>query len=269
MKRSWKLICTALVGILTFSAWASLQAAPLVNVTLEGRKAGTTQWLSAINDVAVGDVIQYRILADMAPVGTSNTQTTGAKTINSLTPDLDGMNTLYLAIRQAGSDGIQVNHQVGTTTAQRAILQNDWSLGVGRSGGVAEARAGTPYFDLAGIRPVNDAGEFTAIDPQVVIGPPANGAALSQFTVMAIGGDGKATIRPMWGGSTTGGGRINATDASSPAFFVTDDTQANSQDPIVGFTPLLLNAVVPEPSTIVLAGLGLVGLVAFARRRAA
>src|SRR4029078_4712724 len=107
-----RLLCPALIGTLVLTAWASVQAAPLVNISVEGRKAGTTAWLKTIDQVAVGDVIQYRVLVDMAPVGTTNTQPGAGgpvtTTIQTLTNNLDGMNSLSLKIGQAASDSIQV-----------------------------------------------------------------------------------------------------------------------------------------------------------------
>ena len=58
---------------------------------------------------------------------------------------------------------------------------------------------------------------------------------------------------PSWDFSKgTGGGRINATDAGSPPFFVTAES-LSSNDPNVGFSPLVLGAV-PEPSHDCLGG---------------
>jgi hypothetical protein len=65
---------------------------------------------------------------------------------------------------------------------------------------------------------------------------------------------------PMWG-TASGALRING----AGQIFLTATQQA-SADPLVGFTPLAL-AAIPEPSTIALVGMGLLGLVALVRRR--
>jgi len=282
MNRSWnaKFICSALVATLVLATWASVQAAPLVNLSLEGRKkGGDPTWLKTIPTANVGDVIQYRLLVQMAPVGTANTQrdsagqpvTTTITSLNPTAPNADGMNSLYVALRQLASDGIQVNFTrgpiipdpEGDIDTQKAILPTAWQQGTGAFGGSLENRGATGFKNLAAIRPVRASGNFAGVAASTVLVPPtANPDNIGEFVVMTNAGNGLATIMPMWGGSTSGGGRING---GTREIFVTDDTQANSTDPIVGSSPLVIG--IPEPSTVVLAGMGVIGLVVFARRR--
>ena len=67
----------------------------------------------------------------------------------------------------------------------------------------------------------------------------------------------------MWG-TASGAMRING----AGQIFITAAGQSGA-DPLVGFTPLTVAAAIPEPSTIALVGMGLLGLVAVARRRRA
>ena len=246
MNRSWiaklsRAICPAIVGTLVLSAWASVQAAPLGIIKMEGRKQGASAWSSSLV-VAPGDVIEYRLLADMAPVGTVN----GTREITST--DASGFQSLSLDITQDASAGIQVDF---TSVGE---LMNGWELGTpGANPGVLKPRGNGAGDDLTAIRPLRPAGTFSGVDEEVI----HNGGT---FTVGTAPGGAATDLSPKWG-PATGAMRING----AGQVFLTASA-VNGADPILGFTPLALQAV-PEPSTIALGAMGLVGLVAFARRR--
>jgi hypothetical protein len=254
MNRRWitklsRAFCPALVGTLVLAAWASVQAAPLAIITMEGRKVGTTAWLTTIPDVGVGDVIEYRLLGDLAPVGTVNV----GGTINSTGGS--GLQSLSLAINQSAGDGIQVDFNDPLPGAQ--ALRNGWGDGTGNSPGALSPRS-NGLDNLGAIRPIHTPGVYSAVDPEVLLQG-------STFTVASLSGPtATGTVTPTWG-PASGALRING----AGQVFLNNGTNGHFQqgpDPAVGFAPLTLQAI-PEPSTIALAGLGLVGLVALARRR--
>ena len=249
MNRRWisklsRAFCPAIVGTLVLTACASVQAANLATISMEGRKAGTSDpWVSALT-VAPGDVIEYRLRADMAAEGTSN----GSNTINSLAGS--GLQSLSLAITQNPSDSIQVDFNDPIPAAQ--ALTNGWGDGTGASPGALAPRTPGGLDNVSAIRPIHSPGTFSAVDPETIL-------TGSTFTVVSATG-GTGTVTPTWG-TASGAMRING----AGQIFITAAGQ-NGADPLVGFAPLTL-AAIPEPSTIALVGMGLFGLVAVARRR--
>jgi len=248
MNRRW---IFAIVGTLALSAWASVQAAPLANVYLEGRIQGTTGWSSGPLTVAPGNVVEYRIGADMAPLGTANAM----GTINSLANS--GLQSLTLAVTQAPSDGIQVDFNAPPDAATG--LRNGWGSGTGASTGLLKPRTPGGLDDVRSIRPIRAPGTFSAVDPEVIM----EGGS---FVVTAAPVGGSATILPAWSETSTGAAGSGAMRINGAGQLFLTTANQNGADPLVGFSGLSL-VVIPEPSTIALVGVGLVGLVAFARRR--
>jgi hypothetical protein len=248
MSRRWiaklnRAFCSAIVETLVLAAWASVQAAPLAYIRMEGRRAGTTDPFSFfVITPIVGEAVEYRLVADMAPVGTTN----GNWTINTLVNS--GLQSLSLAIVQSPTDTTQFDFNIPPPAAQ--VLRNGWGDGTGASSGVLSPRPGGSWNDIRGIRPIHAPGVFSAVDPEVIL----QGGT---FTVASLTRDLVASFaRPTWG-TGSGAMRINGVGQ----IFITPNDQAGP-DPLVAFEPLVIGPI-PEPSTVVLAAFAATAILGF------
>ena len=107
-------------------------------------------------------------------------------------------------------------------------------------------------------------------------------AGNGDFTITSVGlGNTTSTISPTWQGMQTSSNlvTIRYRNGSATQVFANLTVSAQQQgtggfangtdvaDPIFSVTPLSITTAVPEPSTLVLGGLGLLGLLACARKR--
>ena len=199
---------------------SAIHAAPYLNLWLEARKQGSDAEFGSSLNVALGDTIEYRVLVDMAPIGTKNTQFGRERTIDELVPGSNGVSSLgVLTLLQSGNDGIQT-HFDGPTA-----LANGWDTGIGARGGVPTPRGGSLWNDLAEIRAIQAPGVFTAIDTEVAF----NGT----FKVADIGGP---LSRLGFGWIKGFGVRFNKWTSLFPT-----PQNEDPSDPLVGFSPLLLS----------------------------
>jgi hypothetical protein len=221
-------------------------------IILEGRKQGTTDWERNLV-AAPGDVIEYRILADLAPVGTSNTQGATTRTITSTANS--GFQSLSLQIKQEASSPIQASFDPPLADPNGlASFRNGWADGTGASAGTPTPRPGGNGNDLVGIRPVHTAGVFSGADPEVVL-------TGSTFRLTHVQIRTPAQLTPSWG-AVSGALRING----GGQVFITADA-VNGPDPLIGFIPLNF-VVIPEPATVLLAAIGAAAVAVLAGARA-
>jgi PEP-CTERM motif len=232
----------ALIGLFVLVNSACVYASPLINFKLEGRRPGSDDPFASNLAVSVGDIVEYRLSAQMAAPGTENQHL-----LNALpsTPFRHGINSLSLAIVQSPSDPIQVDF---SSSAELAL---GWDRRVGAQGGIPTLRPGASWNDLLWIRPIQDAGVFVGDSETTVLS-----GLLKVASVTGASGELSAEWGA-WSGGAAFEGKI---------FFITGPNWADrhgrpvteaSSDPFTHFTPLTLTAAagspVPEPSTLVMA----------------
>jgi hypothetical protein len=234
-----------LIGLIVLSTSGLAQAEPLVHFKLEGRRQGSADPFASNVEVSLGDVVEYRLRMQMAPLGTMNTW------LNTTPPDESGrhgMNSLSVAIVEGVNDPIQVD------LASPAELAPGW----GFRGGIPSPRNGL-WHDLFAIRPIQAPGVFKgAVEGTVLTG---------LFDVADVSGI-SGLVRAEWG-STSGGGVFYGQE-----FFVTGPNHPDvppgqsseaSSDPFTQFAPLSLTLAgapsIPEPSTVALSLVAVASLI--------
>jgi hypothetical protein len=254
----------ALIVLFAAGSCGILQAAPLVYFALEGREFGSNDPFASNVEVALGDVIEYRLQLNLAPPGDQN-QHAGTAPYD----ERHGISSLSISMLQQATEHIQVNF--GTPAALLGdtdpLARDGWNRGTGANGGLLTAREGSPWNDLLAIRPIHQPGLFTGEDDQTVY--------TGIFEVVALAGQ-FGQVTPEWG-TVSGGGshfgkrffmtRKGGFDAANGRPIVGTEV---GPDPLAHFTPLTLTAsdfqTVPEPSTMALLASALVGLTWCARR---
>jgi hypothetical protein len=234
------------------SGWTTVEAAPLGRVIMEGRRVGETAW-SQIVIPSPGDVVEYRLLVDLAVVGTTNVQ---GPTLHVITTTANsGFQSLSLQIKQDPAALIQVSFEPPLADPNPlASFRNGWADGTGVSAGTPTPRPGGTGNDLVGIRAVHSPGVFSGADPQQVISG-------SMFRITRAQASSFAVLNASWG-DLSGEMRVNGT----VQILITPEEQ-NGADPLIEFVPLILG--IPEPATIVLAAIGIAAFSIVARRMSA
>src|SRR4051812_384127 len=123
----------AALGLTSYSA-----ADPFLNLSLLARTHGSSDPFSNSIAVSTGDILDYQVLIQMAPIGTTN----GATAITSLTTALDGVNSLNFNIIQSSSDQIQTNFVSSAilNTDPTALNNDSWLGNINARGGANTPR---------------------------------------------------------------------------------------------------------------------------------
>jgi len=254
-ERRFKVLSGAVMaaGAMSLLPTGSVEASPLFNMKLLARNETTNGGGSYDPSISVspGDVVSYRLVGNMSPVGTSNANA-GVGTITALTAGPDGGNNFKVDIFEAAGSQIQV------AFAANNALVNGWEAGPLPSSGVVTGNS------LTGIRPVRPASNFAGV--------PAGAGNESiiltgTFTVASLGDSSPTLVKVRWSTNGGGGVHINGTGASKTLSQGTEVSNTFA-DPETGYTPLSLTdagGTTPEPGSLSL--LGFAGLGLLARRR--
>ena len=209
-------------------------SAPLIQISILASATPNGTYTSSLQ-VQAGETVYYEVLAQLAPVGTSNTQGSVTRTIKTKTahPGIgtilyDGINSLSFNLADRASNPVQVNF-AKDALATNPSTGDSWAAAIDASTGAAHG--GQLLGVIAGQRPGGFAG---AAGAEAVL--------TGSFTVAANAPFGKtSTIAGAWGGIDCGLG-INsnpATGMGSTKIFATAATE-NGPSPLLGFAPLTL-----------------------------
>jgi hypothetical protein len=245
----WRICVVFVVSVFC----SGVHAAPLAYFSLEGRKQGSEDPFSANVEVAVGDVIEYRLRSQMATVGVTN---------RFLSAEAEawhgghGFNSLSISLRQEAGDGIEVD-----LNSPVNLDPQTWGSHFTSGGGTPTARVGGNGHDLLGIRPILQPGVFRgAADETIFTG---------RFEITKVMGT-TGLVSPAWGPDAGGGAYFGRIFFLTPAGYEQSAQSEGSEDPVAHFTPLTLTsslAAVPEPGTLALIAIGMIpfGVLCFRR----
>ncbi len=248
------------IALLTLVCVSAVHAAPLVHFRLEGRKQGTESPFASDLQVAVGDLVEYRLLVDLDPPVRPYEQIPR----NPAGTTLHGLSSLALEITQDSSAGIQVDFDSPAvlTSDSHPLTGDGWGIGTGARGGLPSLRSGTPYHDLKDIRAVHWAGVYTLGHRELVLS--------GVFEVASVFGS-FGQVLGKWDSryDPLGGHRAGGFWWDGRGLFATGLSE-QGPNPFSDYVPLTLRATVlenvPEPGTIALVGVMIGTLVVFRRR---
>lgn len=233
---------TVLVALMWLVPACSGKAAPLVYVWMEGRVAGTEDPYSTIVGVQAGQAVEYRIMLQMAPVGTTNEHYVNnvyhKATITSLlrqeSPDGpmgDGFNALWFDIYQNPLDPIQASLSPLTLNDDPTPMEDDTWNGLMARGSreLRKSVDGIDVYDLLNILPRHWPGVWTGVDREVV--------AFGKFSVpLAVEGE-MSTVRMRWYPIGTAGSVLFINNHDVSSICAVTAASERSIDPLVGFFP--------------------------------
>lgn len=212
----------AVVGLLGLAA-SSATAAPIVNLTVLGNTDGSANYSSTVT-ASPGATVYFKVVAELAPIGTTNTQLGTAVTSET------GINAVRFNILGP------VSGVVGTFGTK--ALDAAWAAGTGANAGSVVGN------DVTNIFAAQSAGVYVGVN-----GSPST-VLTGQFSVSAVTTEGLLSLSKY---STMGGSfKVNG-----GVKFISNVTESNA-DPYVGYTGLTL--AVPEPTSMGLLGLGSLAL---------
>jgi hypothetical protein len=230
-------------------------ADPLYNISILASTSQNGPYTSSL-EVQPGQTYYYEVVGQVAPIGTVN----GPRTITSQSA-ADGANSLSVNILANGSNPIQIGFNSSALALTSTIPSSvaDWNGAPGFSAGTIADNGGGMHNAINLARPIHAAGVVSGgLSPDVIL--------FGSFTVDSapLGPGLLSLVTPSFGGVAS---TFKYNSAANTAF-VSSSTE-NGATPYLGFAPLTLTtANVPEPSSFILGGIGVIALWVIRRRKA-